>query len=258
MPYFHVGPIFLTCPNCGEEIKLVRRIESGKEFSCPMCAAILRLPRICMQLFLLSMAAFCVGIISTALIGMALNIRTPQEAIFFQSNPIPGIVFWISAILALTLAALSATKMKLLLIRRAPSYSNSNAPIAVDNVQTSLRRRASSSITPRKLVSLIRQVVVPAVPRMASRKKRLGICIVCKKDIRGSDVATWCPHCGRPAHELHLLKYLHTHSQCLACGNHLDETELRHQLSEGRTQQKNVGTEVSTRLRKKGVRSILK
>jgi hypothetical protein len=38
----------------------------------------------------------------------------------------------------------------------------------------------------------------------------------------------------------------------------LDETELRHQLSEGRTQQKNVGTEVSTRLRKKGVRSILK
>jgi hypothetical protein len=74
--------------------------------------------------------------------------------------------------------------------------------------------------------------------------------MVCKRElILGGDYA-WCPHCGSPAHRVHLLEYLHVHGQCPVCERHLDEEELRQQLTKDPKQLKGMKVMADAKLRR--------
>lgn len=69
------------------------------------------------------------------------------------------------------------------------------------------------------------------MPKEGRDNALVGACMICKKELRVRDPATWCPFCGGPAHRAHLLEYLRKHGQCPLCGAQLDRKELKRQLS---------------------------
>jgi hypothetical protein len=51
-------------------------------------------------------------------------------------------------------------------------------------------------------------------------------CTVCNLPLNDGTQFVWCPYCGRPAHKVHLLEWLHVKSLCPACRQHLREDEI--------------------------------
>jgi Zn finger protein HypA/HybF involved in hydrogenase expression len=60
----------------------------------------------------------------------------------------------------------------------------------------------------------------------------VGTCIVCNSNLDSADDLLFCPHCGRPAHKIHLLEWLHVKNRCPSCGEHIVEGEISKQLSQ--------------------------
>ncbi|WXG45435.1 MAG: hypothetical protein WED05_01740 [Candidatus Atabeyarchaeum deiterrae] len=57
-------------------------------------------------------------------------------------------------------------------------------------------------------------------------------CIVCNLDIKKTQDAVRCPHCGNVSHKTHMLEWLHVRNKCPACNQHLSESELERILPE--------------------------
>lgn len=64
-------------------------------------------------------------------------------------------------------------------------------------------------------------------------------CMVCELTLAAGDSLAYCPHCGNPAHSVHLLEWLHVKDYCPMCHQHLDEREIKQQMD----YVKNIGTE---------------
>jgi hypothetical protein len=70
----------------------------------------------------------------------------------------------------------------------------------------------------------------PVPRRLARRRIRSGICMVCKRGLENADEMLFCPHCGSLAHRDHLLEWLHVKNYCPTCGRPLDEATVRKQV----------------------------
>lgn len=62
-------------------------------------------------------------------------------------------------------------------------------------------------------------------------------CMICKLPFKEGNLLAWCPHCGAPAHRVHMLEWLHVKGTCPACGQQLATPELEEQLSKAHLQQ---------------------
>jgi hypothetical protein len=62
-------------------------------------------------------------------------------------------------------------------------------------------------------------------PPIMGREER-QTCTVCNLPLNDDAQFVWCPCCGRPAHKVHLLEWLHVKNFCPACRQHLSEDEI--------------------------------
>ena len=70
-----------------------------------------------------------------------------------------------------------------------------------------------------------------ALPPAARIKATRGrTCMVCELPLEPGDTLAYCPHCGNPAHKVHLLEWLHVKNYCPMCHEHLGEMELKQQM----------------------------
>jgi predicted RNA-binding Zn-ribbon protein involved in translation (DUF1610 family) len=76
-------------------------------------------------------------------------------------------------------------------------------------------------------------------------------CMICKLRFKDGDLLAWCPHCGAPAHRIHMLEWLHVKGTCPACGWHLATPELEEQLSQAHLRV----TQKSLSIQRRGVRN---
>lgn len=51
-------------------------------------------------------------------------------------------------------------------------------------------------------------------------------CTVCNLPLNDDAQFVWCPYCGKPAHKVHLLEWLHVKNFCPACRQHLRGDEI--------------------------------
>jgi hypothetical protein len=77
------------------------------------------LPRGFVLLFAALFFYIAVGVILSALIGLALGIRSAFEVMTFQGNPVPGLVFWVATLVFVFLVAVACRRMKLRVVRLA-------------------------------------------------------------------------------------------------------------------------------------------
>jgi predicted RNA-binding Zn-ribbon protein involved in translation (DUF1610 family) len=59
-------------------------------------------------------------------------------------------------------------------------------------------------------------------------------CSVCDQLLEAGDQVVQCPWCRDLAHRIHMLEWLHVHSECPSCGHDLTESELLQQPMQGR------------------------
>jgi predicted RNA-binding Zn-ribbon protein involved in translation (DUF1610 family) len=217
---------FYKCPNCDEMIE-VRDMSLIREFECPYCAAVLRFPGKIAKLFILSFLPF---VASAIFVMWTLVGAVPIEILLLQGDPVIGVVLWIGLVGSFGLTPILYGKLKLRVVRL-PTYCGScGSKFAIEGAHFCVRCGADLRVVSSKPVSRSRRLETPAKYVELPSEKCLGICMVCKQDVKGSDTSAWCPHCGRLAHKAHLLEYLHVHDECPACGNQLDENELTQQL----------------------------
>jgi predicted RNA-binding Zn-ribbon protein involved in translation (DUF1610 family) len=241
------------CPNCDEKIE-VGFISSNKEFRCPKCAALLRFPKKSVERLRFSFLFVLIGFIILAIVATLHHDKDLLKLLALESDPIIGLGFWVGlAILFISfiLMAVASYRLKLRVVRLPRSCGSCGSTILVKNAHFCIRCGADLGVVSSKRISGLRKVETSAISIESSGEKRLGICTVCREDVKGNDIRAWCPNCGGLAHRIHLLEYLHVHNECPACGNHLDEKDILQSLSEGRPSK--MSTEASqTTARRKG------
>jgi predicted RNA-binding Zn-ribbon protein involved in translation (DUF1610 family) len=126
--------------------------------------------------------------------------------------------------------------IKLEVIELRPVCANCGSSIVIGGAKFCPRCGTSVSTLSGHRAASIRQGMTRTKTQKVLSSDVVGTCTVCRQELKARDSLAWCPHCGGSAHRDHMLEYLHVHSQCPACSEHLDEKELSEQMSNPITQ----------------------
>jgi phage FluMu protein Com len=220
----------MKCPNCSEEIEVSRYAPWGKKFRCPSCAAVLILPKKFRRLIILPLVALSIALLAGT-IGVVLSGNNQDEFFSLRSEPVLGLVAYVSGVLFFILGVIAVAETKLQVVRLPRLCGNCGSSLLIDNAHFCIRCGADLKVILPKPTSRLRKTETsPTIVELPS-ENYVGICMVCKQYVKANDIVARCPHCGGLAHETDFLEYLHVHDRCPACGNHLDEKDLTEQPS---------------------------